>query len=171
MATPIKLTPDEKELLEPYTEEQQEKILAISKASESTVIEAIDYFDDGDWIAYTDDEADEAVTDVIMNSLWAFKTEFLCEYLHGVETESQINAIRKLQETLCEDANPILEALLRDSPHKHKPGVYTGGDVGFMCLLIDAIAADGRGHFLSSYDGNEHEVSINDTDYFVYRVN
>jgi hypothetical protein len=35
----------------------------------------------------------------------------------------------------------------------------------------DALAADGYGHTLSSYDGEEHGVCIDGTYYYVYRVN
>ena len=34
-------------------------------------------------------------------------------------------------------------------------------------LIEDAILSDGRGHFISSYDGEEHEVD----NYFIYRLN
>lgn len=37
-------------------------------------------------------------------------------------------------------------------------------------LIKDAIESDGRGHNLSPYDGEEHDVTINGEDYFVYRV-
>lgn len=30
---------------------------------------------------------------------------------------------------------------------------------------------DGRGHSLSSYDGEEHSETVNDTEYYLYRVN
>ena len=30
---------------------------------------------------------------------------------------------------------------------------------------------DGRGHYLSGYDGEEHEVTLNGTTYYVYRTN
>lgn len=30
---------------------------------------------------------------------------------------------------------------------------------------------DGRGHSISYYDGHEHEVTIDDTDYYIYRIN
>jgi hypothetical protein len=33
------------------------------------------------------------------------------------------------------------------------------------------IEADGRGHTLSSYDGNENEVSFDDEWYYIYRTN
>ena len=33
------------------------------------------------------------------------------------------------------------------------------------------IEADGRGHTLSSYDGNENEISFDDEWYYIYRTN
>lgn len=35
----------------------------------------------------------------------------------------------------------------------------------------DAVLSDGRGHSLSPYDGEEHEVKIDGTWYYIYRVN
>ena len=35
----------------------------------------------------------------------------------------------------------------------------------------DIIGADGRGHFLSSYDGNENEITIDDETFYIYRLN
>jgi hypothetical protein len=35
----------------------------------------------------------------------------------------------------------------------------------------DDARMDGRGHSLSSYDGYEHEIKINETEYFIYRTN
>ena len=34
-------------------------------------------------------------------------------------------------------------------------------------FIEDAISSDGRGHFLSPYDGEENEEG----DYFIYRIN
>lgn len=36
---------------------------------------------------------------------------------------------------------------------------------------LDVIRADGRGHFLSSYDGEENSVTIDGIEYFIYRIN
>ena len=38
-------------------------------------------------------------------------------------------------------------------------------------FIEDVISTDGRGHTLSSYDGNEGEVSFKDEWYYVYRTN
>ena len=40
----------------------------------------------------------------------------------------------------------------------------------FDHFVDEAIATDGRGHFMSSYDGLEHEVNINGTDYYIYKI-
>ena len=38
-------------------------------------------------------------------------------------------------------------------------------------FIEDVISTDGRGHTLSSYDGEEGEVSFNDDWYYIYRTN
>lgn len=38
-------------------------------------------------------------------------------------------------------------------------------------LIEDAIRIDGRGHFISGYDGEEHEERVNGVTYFIYRTN
>ena len=38
-------------------------------------------------------------------------------------------------------------------------------------FIEDAISTDGRGHTLSSYDGNEDEIVFNDEWYYIYRTN
>ncbi len=35
----------------------------------------------------------------------------------------------------------------------------------------DALISDGRGHFISGYDGEEHEVQIDGEWFYIYRVN
>jgi hypothetical protein len=60
-----------------------------------------------------------------------------------------------LQKDLCEDANPPVEALIKDMDH----------------FVSDAISADGRGHFLSSYDSEEQETEIDSITYYYYRLN
>ena len=38
-------------------------------------------------------------------------------------------------------------------------------------FIEDVISTDGRGHTLSSYDGNEHEIVFQDEWYYIYRTN
>jgi hypothetical protein len=54
-----------------------------------------------------------------------------------------------------EDANPLVEALIKDMDH----------------FVSDAISSDGRGHFLSSYDSEEVELRINGEYLYAYRLN
>ena len=88
----------------------------------------------------TDEEADEATADYIRESLWAFNSSFLVSHFPDGLTEEDIDAIRGDR---CEDANGAFVALVGD---------------GFDDLVADAISQDGRGHFLSHYDHEEHDL-------------
>ena len=115
----------------------------------------LEYDDCGDYVAFDDAGADEACADYIRETLWAFNANFLASYtgLPAIVFESL--------QPLCEDAN---EAILQ----------ILGEDFEGFCSK--AIAADGRGHFLAGYDGEEIEVNLYDVtgknEYlYVYRVN
>lgn len=103
----------------------------------------------------TDEEADETAEDYIKDSLWAFNAEFILDHANINNTERAYNdiveAFRKMQETLCESANPLVEALIGDIDQ----------------FVYDAVEADGRGHFISFYDGEEHESE----NFYIYRTN
>lgn len=95
-----------------------------------------------EYYVLTDEEADKEVADKIEDDLWAFKSEFLENYFpEGVRAEH----VRKAQEELCENAQPLIHALVGDRLPK---------------LIQDAVDADGRGHFLASYDGEENECPL-----------
>lgn len=111
---------------------------------------------DGIHIVLTDDEADEAAAEYIKESLWAFNPSFLAG-VTGVDQEV-FEAIQA--NNRCENNN---EAILR----------LVGDDLDF--LIEQAIGADGRGHFLNTYDGHEHEINVYDVTgrsqyFYVYRV-
>lgn len=99
----------------------------------------------------TDLESDEACREAILESLWAFNADFLAPYT--VLTAAEIEACRGDR---CEDFNPAAIALVGDQLDD---------------LVDDAIGLDGRGRFLSNYDGDETEISIADEQLFVYRIN
>jgi hypothetical protein len=115
--------------------------------------------DPGEWAyAKDDDTADRAAKADALGSLWAFQTSFLRRYvpmlnLDGQRGERTRKAFDKMREELCEDANDLVEAMIGDRIDE---------------MLTDAIRADGRGHFLAGYDGDEHDAP--DGGYF-YRVN
>ena len=105
----------------------------------------------------TDEEADEAARADILESLWAFRPEFILSHMHEHgptsvrEDEAICKALRIMQEELCESATPIIRALIEDLDD----------------FVYDAIHADGRGHFISRYDGDEIELG----EFYAYRQN
>lgn len=103
------------------------------------------------YIVMTDREADRAARDSIFETVWAFRPEFLEKY-----TVKGVNAhTLKLLQQRYEDSNTAILNLIRNKKD----------------LVCDAIQTDGRGHFLSGYDGKEHEVEHNGTTYYIYRTN
>ena len=103
-----------------------------------------------EYLVLTDDEADNETAEIIKESLWAFNAEFIASHTkHGLD-DAQIDAIKEMQGRLCESANSIVEALIEDLDY----------------FIEDAIRADGRGHFIASYDFEEVESG----EYFIYRT-
>ncbi len=102
-----------------------------------------------EYLVLTDDEADEKAKELILDSAWAFKPEFLAAHsADGVDEET----IKSIQDNdRCESNNPVILRLIRDTDH----------------FVSDAIMSDGRGHFISGYDGEEQEQG----QYFIYRLN
>ena len=107
---------------------------------------------------FTEEEADQAAKENIRDSLWAFVPSFILEHtaFYKTSTAAQddcvIEALRLLQERLCEDANPIIRALISNLDEFEQ----------------NAIDADGRGHFLAQYDGEE--IELDGGKYFAYRI-
>jgi hypothetical protein len=101
----------------------------------------------------TDKEADEACKEYIKDSAWAFRSSFICEYCNLPQELAE--ALEAMQSKKCEGANDAILALIEKTD---------GGLDGFV---EEAVSADGRGHFLSSYDGNENEKG----GFFIYRIN
>ena len=107
----------------------------------------------GEYMVLTEDEADDMVEQQIKDSVWAFNKSFLNS--HSMPIANMTDAcFMKIQE-MCEDANETILRLIDDVEH----------------FINDAIMWDGRGHFLSSYDGQENEVQIGKKYYFIYRTN
>lgn len=112
------------------------------------------------YLVLTDKEADEKAQEEIENSLWAFNTDFIIRHtstyedMDTYEFQSAVKSLQKAQENECENLNPLVKALIEDI-----------GD-----FVDDAIMADGRGHFIARYDGDESEEMIDGTWYYIYRV-
>ena len=102
-----------------------------------------------DYKVLTDDEADEQTKEYIKESVWAFNPSFLASHSKADEE------VFKCLAEKCESSNDAVLSLIDDFDH----------------FVDDAISSDGRGHFLSNYDGNEYEEDINNTTYYIYRTN
>ena len=102
-----------------------------------------------EYMVLTDDEADEKAKQYIRDSLWAFNSTFITNYM-DVEIPSKY--IKKMQEDMSESCNEIMYGLVKNNYDK---------------LVTDAIASDGRAHFMSTYDDKEEEVG----GFFIYRMN
>lgn len=101
----------------------------------------------------TDSEADEAAKVAITDSAWAFNASFLSSF-----TDLPEEVFTTLQDK-CEGAKDTFLTLIERAD---------GGLDGFVS---EAVSADGRGHFLSSYDGDENEETINGETFYIYRTN
>jgi len=98
-----------------------------------------------EYLVLTDEEADEAVKESIKDSLWAFNADFICNVC-DLPSELE-DGIRAAQEKQCESANDWILRLVEKQ-------------CGIDRFVEQAVSADGRGHFLSSYDGEENEVAV-----------
>lgn len=101
------------------------------------------------YLVLTDDEADQLCADTIKEMVWAFNADFIIQ--HSDLPYEALEMIQGFQESKCEGANDTILAMIDD----------------FEEFVDDAISADGRGHFLSGYDGEENEQD----NFFIYRTN
>lgn len=91
----------------------------------------------------TREEAEEACQSYIRDSIWAFNADFIlgcCNLPHGLK-----RAIEIFQREECENANEPLFELVDKT-------------CGIIKFTEEAISADGLGHFLATYDGQEIEA-------------
>lgn len=100
-----------------------------------------------EYLVLDDSETDEKVAEYIRESVWTFRPEFLASHMDGIDAED----LKPIQEK-CESANPIIIKLIDD----------------FERFVSDAVASDGRGHFLAQYDGEEIELK---NGLFAFRIN
>lgn len=114
--------------------------------------------DGGEYAVGTDQEADEAGTEAVRSSLWAFNASFILSEC-GLPMELE-EAIAAFTSEKCESANDAIEALVERCC---KNGVEE--------FAQSAFSADGRGHFLSGYDGEENEETVNGETFCIYRTN
>jgi hypothetical protein len=94
--------------------------------------------DGEEWALGNDTEVDKAVKSYIEETLWAFNKTFLADH-----TGLPVEVFAALQVD-CENSNDAIYTLIEKC-----------GDMD--SLVSDAVSSDGRGHFLSPYDGREKE--------------
>ena len=107
--------------------------------------------DGSEFLVLTDKEADAKAYEEIEESLWAFKAEFIIDMCRFSGGEKSLTA---MQRESCENCNEFIKAMIE-------------GTCGLDKFVDVAIESDGRGHFISMYDGEETEQD----EYFIYRVN
>lgn len=105
-----------------------------------------------EYLVLTDTETDNYAEKYIEDTLWAFNAEFISD-------ECNLNpectdALRVMQERCCESCNSLIRAII-------------DGSCGIDAFVEDAIKADGRGHYITQYDGYENETD----NYYIYRIN
>lgn len=101
-----------------------------------------------EYLVLTDDEADQKAKEYILSSVWAFNASFLLGHMPNGMSEEMLKIVH---EKKSEDCNDQFLELIEDKKH----------------FVEDAISADGRGHFISQYDGEENEQD----EFFIYRIN
>ena len=114
--------------------------------------EAKELIDSGDYTIYSDSEANEAAKEYILNSAWAFNKNFIIGHCKALDFDKASESILDAIQEQCESGNDAILKLIDDEQE----------------FVDDAIASDGRGHFLSGYDGNEIELENGN---FAYRNN
>jgi hypothetical protein len=107
-----------------------------------------------DYLVLTDSEADDKVEEYIEETLWAFTPNFLSDVTGvGSEVFEAIQANGR-----CEGNNEAIKSILDAT------------DTSICEVAEEAISWDGRGHFLSPYDGEEIEVYADGEYYYCYRI-
>ena len=111
-------------------------------------------FAKGEYMVCTDETADSSARGQILSMLWAFQPDFLAG-----ETDLSAEVFSCLQENLSENCNNTILTLVRST-------------CGESALVDSAVATDGRGHFLATYDSEEVKYTTKSgKTVYVYRVN
>lgn len=105
-----------------------------------------------EYMVLNEHERNKKAKEHIRETLWAFIPSFLARKT-GLP-EEVFHALSKK----CEGGNDAILALIEET-------------CGLDAFVEAAVKADGYGHFLSSYDGEEGEVTVEGKDYFIYRMN
>ena len=108
----------------------------------------------GEYLVLTDNEANEKAKQEILESLWAFNSEFILDCCELDSSRCVVASLQDMQENCCESCNDFIRALI-------------DGTCGIDAFVSLAIESDGREHFIATYDNEENEQD----EYFIYRIN
>lgn len=144
----------------------------------------------GEYEVLTDDEADQRARDYIEESVWAFNTWFLENHIdvedanryfgfedsYYDEDEEEEIEIGDADEVFYMGMGMDLTEYIEQEQQKAEGGNDTlaslvNASSGMDNFVDEAISADGRGHFLNTYDGEEHEEEVDGSWYYIYRTN
>jgi hypothetical protein len=126
--------------------------LKLTKAERSKLEK--EYEGSAEYMVCSDETADAAARGEILSNLWAFNSDFLAG-----ETGLPSECFKCLQEKMSEDCNEAVTALIKST-------------CGLDQVVESAIQADGRGHTLAAYDGEEIEYTTKSgKTVYLYRCN
>ena len=114
-----------------------------------------------EYLVLTDMEADDRAREDVERDLWAFQPGFILSHcstydrMSNWEYDKAKEALEKIQSYFAEGINELIRAIIKDVDE----------------FVEDAICEDGRGHFISHYDGRENEEEVNGVTYYIYRMN
>ena len=114
-----------------------------------------------DYLVLTDAEADARAREDVERDLWAFQPGFILSHcstydrMSNWEYDKAKEALEKIQGYFAESINELIRAMIEDVDE----------------FVEDAICEDGRGHFISHYDGRENEEEVKGVTYYIYRMN
>ena len=129
------------EALKEFLKNEYKEEIKAEEITTATYNTSIFYYYNQEYLVLTDEEAEEEAKKEIKNTLWAFNSDFIIEHSKIEYNQRVVEILRKMQGELCEDCQEFIEALIKDLDE----------------FCEDALDADGRGHFLSYYDGAENE--------------
>lgn len=150
------ITDEKKQALKQFLSIPDEDMDNIVECEENTL-----RIDDEEYLILTDAEADARAREDIERDLWAFQPDFILSHcstydrMSNWEYDSAKKALEKIQGHFCEGINELIRAMIENVDE----------------FVDDAICEDGRGHFISYYDGRENEEEVNGVTYYIYRTN
>lgn len=111
-----------------------------------------------DYVCGNEDEVIDLIYEYMSDSLWCFNPSFLEDYgaLDKMGWTDVTSILTALQEQ-CEGANDAIKALVDWDK--------TGGT-----MATDVFNADGIGNILNGWDGNDYEITVSNTTYYICRT-